>query len=119
MLILDDVSINDLHNKSLYNFLKSSHHYKCKTIISSQHYCDLNPNSRNQISYLLLFPRLDNERLKMIYKCSSFSIPITEFMEIYDKVTRSEGGKKSYNFLYCDLINSEFRQNFNKRIIID
>lgn len=107
IIVFDDVS-NELRDPALEALLKKNRHFKTKIIISSQAYIDLTPSSRQQLDYILLFPKLPEDKLKMIWKDSDLTLGYNDFITLYNDATAEK-----YNFLYIDTRNDEFRKNFN------
>jgi hypothetical protein len=112
-LIFDDIS-DELKSRSLETFMKMNRHYKAKIILSSQSYNDLLPAQRKQIDYMIIFPGLNEEKLKILHRDANVHIDFEEFFKIYKFATAEK-----YNFLYVDCVKSEFRKNFNIEINID
>jgi hypothetical protein len=110
IIILDDLS-TELKNTALVSLQKKNRHINSKIIVSSQHYNDMLPSSRLQQDYLILFKNIPADKLKEIYQDISTPISMDEFFKAYHLCT-----KEKFNFLYCDLVNDEFRMNFNKRL---
>jgi hypothetical protein len=113
IIVFDDLS-TELKSNSLVGLLKKNRHFNAKILLCSQHYNDLLPSSRLQQDYLILFKNISKEKLKEIYTDISTPISIEEFYKVYNYCT-----KDKFNFLYCDLINDEFRKNFNQKIMIN
>ena len=112
IIIFDDLS-NELKSKSLVTLLKKNRHFKCKIIISSQHYNDILPESRKQADYMLIFKNITEKKLIEIHKDINVAVTFDEFMELYRFAT-----KDKFNFLYVDCVNDEYRKNFNELITI-
>lgn len=107
-LIFDDLS-TELSNKSIPALLKKNRHYKMKIIISSQYYNDIPKDGRQQLDYILLFPKIPNDKLEMVYSESDIGIiPYPIYMRAYEDAT-----KEKYNFLYIDLRDEQMRKNFS------
>jgi len=107
IVIFDDLS-NELDADSIDFLLKRNRHFKMKTIVSSQYWHDLKPSSRMQMDYLLLFPGIPAEKLKVIWKESDVSVTYEMFAKLYCLATQ-----KRYNFFYVDTRNDKFRHNFS------
>ncbi len=112
MFVFDDIS-TELKDPCVSALLKINRHFKSKVIISSQYPNDLQPGSRKQIDFWLIFRGHQREKLEEIYKNADINIPFEEFANIYDQVT-----KEDYSFLYIDTRNNELRKNFNYDIRI-
>jgi hypothetical protein len=111
IFVFDDLS-GELQNKYISVLLKQNRHYKAKVIISSQ-YNDITKQARQQIDYILLFPKIPLERLEIIYPELDLSIPYETFLKCYQYAT-----KDKYNFLYIDIREEQLRKNFNQKFII-
>ena len=107
IFIFDDIS-TDLKSPDVSKLVKQNRHYKSKVIISSQYPLDIQPQSRRQIDYWLLFAGHDKEKLEKIYHDADLNIDFDLFLKIYHEATEIK-----YHFLYIDTNNSEFRKDFN------
>ena len=88
-------------------------HFKSKVIVSSQFINDLDPASRVQIDFWLIFKGFSEERLEQVYPQLDLSdIDFEKFYKIYKDVT-----SEPHNFLYINRDKNEIRQNFNKQIL--
>ena len=112
IFVFDDLS-KDLRNKCISALLKKNRHFKCKTIISSQTWSDIDQEGRNKIDYCILFQGHSKEKLELIHKDLDLSIPFDEFLAIYYNATAEK-----YHFLYIDVRECSFRQDFNKLFVI-
>src|SRR5579871_2128975 len=108
IIVLDDLS-NELKSKSLVTLLKKHRHFKTKTIISSQYYLDLLPESRQQIDYYLLFKGQTDKKMETIYRDADLSVAYPAFVKLYEDAT-----SKPYGFLWVDARTDTFRSGFNK-----
>jgi predicted transcriptional regulator len=113
VLVFDDLG-SDARHKSLTQLCKVLRHYKMRTFFLQQNLYDLDAPCRKQLDYLLLFRNFNEEKLKNIYESVDLSIPFEQFQEIYNYAT-----KEPYHFLYIDVRNEEFRENFDKMIIYE
>ena len=107
LIIFDDLS-NELKNPALIALLKKNRHFKSKILISSQYLNDLDPQSRKQMDYLLVFKGQPQKKLDEIYRDADIAVDPEEFYEIYKSATES-----LYSFLYIDRFNDTFRKNFS------
>lgn len=112
IIIFDDMS-SDLKNRNIAPLLKRNRHFKCKTIISSQNFSDLTPESRRQIDIFIVFGGFSKIYLEKLYAEALISIPLDVFIDIYHEAT-----KEQYSFLLIDTRNNQFRIKFDKEIII-
>lgn len=109
ILVFDDMA-GELTGKTMSRLLKNSRHYKMKVIISTQYYNDLSKDCRQQLDYILLFPKISEDKLEKIHEDLDLHLPFDLFEELYENATN-----KKYNFLYIDTRSEEFRRNFNAR----
>ena len=107
-IILDDLS-NELKTKSLINLFKMHRHFKMKIAASSQYFLDLDPQSRKQMDYCLVFKGEPDDKLKQLHRDFDLSIEFELFKDLYLNAT-----EQKYNFLYIDIREGKFRKNFNK-----
>ena len=107
IIIFDDLS-KELQDKYIGYLLKRNRHFKAKVIISTQYLNDLAKDARLQIDYLLLFPKLPEEKVEQIYKLADLSLEYDLFQALYENAT-----SEKYNFLFIDTKNEFFRHNFN------
>lgn len=112
IFIFDDLS-TELKSKTLVQLLKKNRHFLCKIIISSQYYHDLDPQSRKQLDYFIIFKGQPEAKLELIHKDADIPIEFDEFMKIYNIATA-----EPYSFLYINTRDDEFRKNFSQRINI-
>lgn len=113
VFVLDDIS-TELKNKAVIKLLKQNRHYNAMTLISSQYMNDLDPQSRRQLDYLILFKGHRPDKLEIIYKDTDLSIEYETFLDLYKNAT-----ERPYSFLYVDIRNDEYRKNFNYKYIVD
>ena len=112
VFVLDDLS-TELSKPIISAFVKKNRHFKCKVIISSQWWNDLHSQARQQLDYILLYPKMRKDKLEVIHKEADLAIPLKEFNELYEDAT-----SKQYNFLYVDVRNEKFRRNFTDEYIL-
>lgn len=108
MLIMDDCG-KQMRHPSVYQFLLKNRHEKCGVILSGQSMKNLMPDSRQQVGLWLLFPKLNDKDLQMIYEDSDPPISWEEFKALYDKATN-----EPYSFLYFTP-DGEFRRKFTHK----
>lgn len=113
IFILDDISGELKKSSTFANFLKSSRHMKAKVIVSSQHLNDIPLQARTQLSYLLLWPLISEDKLKEAHDNFAIPLPIKNLIKLYKDATKAPPGEKSHSFLYIDLKRGLFRKNFN------
>ncbi len=107
--VLDDLS-TELKTKSLVGLLKKSRHFG-SVILSSQYFLDIDPQSRAQIDYALIYGGQREDKLEIMYHDFDLSITYDEFKEMYDYAT-----KEKFSFFYVDVRNDTFRKNFNEQL---
>jgi hypothetical protein len=112
IFIFDDLS-GEIKLPSIAKLLKANRHYKCKTLISSQYWNDIELQGRKQIDYVLLYGGLLRQMNKLndIYMNLDMAVTFETFVELYRHATGLR-----YNFLYVDVVGSKFRQNFTHSI---
>jgi hypothetical protein len=112
IFVFDDLS-GELQTPSVTQLLKKNRHFKCKVLLSSQYFNDVALQGRKQIDYLLLYRGLAQsaDKLKDIYHNCDMAVPFEVFVAVYRYATA-----KKFNFLYVDVVNSEFRKNFSHKI---
>lgn len=112
IFVFDDLS-GELQSPSVTQLLKKNRHFKCKVLMSSQYWNDIPLQGRKQIDYVLLYRGLSQSlsKLEDIYKNLDLSIPFELFVELYRFCTA-----KRFNFMYIDVVNSQFRKNFSHAI---
>jgi len=118
IIVIDDLSDEIKHSRSLKKFLKESRHMRCMTLISTQNKNDLPPECINQFTHVLAYAKIPSEKrdskLYQLFNDMSLNIPYDSFREIYLRATAPEDGEtKSHNFLYVDTDNIKFRKNFD------
>jgi hypothetical protein len=106
----DDAS-NMLRNPAVSTLLKKNRHLKSNVIISSQYLHDLTPESIKQLDYFICFKSFSRDKLDLIHKGLDLSIEPEILWNLYEYCTN-----KPYSFLYINVRNEEFRNNFNKEI---
>ena len=112
IFVLDDLA-EELRLKSIYKLLSTNRHYKCKTILSNQWMRSIQPNSRRQLDYLLLLQGHSDEKLEQIYNELDLTVDLACFIKMYKESTI-----KRFSFLYVDILDGAFRQNFNTKLNI-
>lgn len=109
---MDDLG-SDMRHKSIDILLKTNRHFKSKVILLGHTLTDLNPGSRKQLDYTLIFKCFSEEKLKTLYTDLDLSIDFEDFKKAYEYAT-----KDPYNFLYISTKSDELRRNFNEKIDI-
>jgi hypothetical protein len=113
IIIMDDLSM-ELKNPSIAHLLKTNRHYKCKVILSSQYLNDIQPMSRRQIDYYILFGGMSLPKLQELYNNADLSVSFDDFVALYNQATEAK-----YNFLYVDSVCSTFRKNFDHQFVTE
>ena len=67
IIIFDDLS-NELKDKEIEFLAKWNRHFKAKVIYSSQYFHDLSKGARSQIDYILMYPKIPNEKIVLVWK---------------------------------------------------
>lgn len=111
VIIMDDLG-TEMRDPEVTQLLKRNRHFDAMVIMSSQSLTDLDKPARNQLDYMLIFPKIPTDKLKSIKEDLNLSIPLDKFEEWYNKAT-----EEKYNFLYISRNTAieEFRKNFNER----
>ena len=109
---MDDLG-SDMRSKSIDILLKTNRHFKSKVILLGHTLTDLNPGSRKQLDYTLIFKCFSEEKLKTLYTDLDLSMDFEDFKKAYEYAT-----KDPYNFLYISTKSDELRKNFNEKIEI-
>jgi hypothetical protein len=110
--VFDNLS-SELQNKYISVLCKQNRHYKAKVIISSQYYNNITKQTRQQIDYILLFPKIPIERLEIIYLELDLNILYETFLKCYRYAT-----KDKYNFLYIDIQNESCEKISTKNSLL-
>jgi len=112
IFVFDDLS-TELQDPSITAFMKKNRHFKCKIILSSQAWTDLELEARKQLDYCLLFKGHPVQKLKMVRDNLDLAIPIETFVELYEDATA-----QPFHFLYISVRDGEYRNDFNKRYVL-
>jgi len=115
IIIFDDLANEIRGSNSLKTLLKKNRHILCKTIIASQHINDLDPQSINQLDYVLLFKSHNDAKLLELHLKLDLSVTPEQFVHMYKMVTHD---KSKFDFLYITRF-EEYRKNFNNEIILE
>ena len=73
MIIFDDVS-GELRDPNVSILLKTNRHFRPKCVISSQNCLDIDPQTRKQIEYYILFSGLNDDKLYELYRNADLDI---------------------------------------------
>lgn len=111
IFVFDDLS-KGMRIPSFSLLIKTNRHYKSKVIISSQNLKDIQPDARENINYLLLFKGIKEELLKTIHEDFNIKLDLRLFIELYKQVTAPK-----YSFLYIDVEDQNYRQNFDIAVL--
>jgi hypothetical protein len=109
LIILDDLS-NELKSKVLVKLVKEARHWDIMCVILSQYFLDLDPQSRKQIEYCLLFKGERLDKLELLHKDFDLGLDFNVFKKLYYNATAQK-----YNFLYIDIRNETYRRNFTHK----
>lgn len=119
IMICDDIS-DELKDKKLAYFVKRNRHFRTKVILSSQYYNDLAKDARTQMDYILVWPRLPEEKLEEMKKLANVSCHFPQLLQMYkDATAPNKPGEKSHNFIYIDVGRDKYRRNFNEQFNCD
>jgi hypothetical protein len=110
IFLFDDLG-SDLRNKSISQLLKTNRHFKAKVFLLGHTLTDLEPGSRKQLDYALIFKSFSEDKLKDLYKDLDLSLDFEKFLDAYNYAT-----EKPFNFLYVSTKTDELRKNFNEKI---
>jgi len=110
IVIFDDLG-KSLRDKSVEQYLKINRHHHCQTVISTQHYADLDFGARGQIELWCIFSGLNDKFLQFVLQSTGLPVDFDTFKKIYQYATSDTANKP---FLYIDVRgNGSFRKNFN------
>jgi hypothetical protein len=112
VFVLDDLS-TELRSKSLVGLLKVSRHFGT-VFLSSQYYLDIEPSSRLQIDYALVYKGATEDKMEAMYKDFDLDIDYEQFEKLYELAT-----KEPFSFLYINVRKSEFRKNYNTKLNLE
>ena len=114
IFIFDDLS-GELQTPSLTSLMKKNRQFKSKLIIASQYWNDVSLQARKQIDYVLLYRGLAQSmnKLEEIYKNCDLNVPFEIFVKLYSYCTAER-----FHFMWIDVVNSEFRKDFNLKLEI-
>ena len=110
VFVFDDMS-DQLKDRNVPKLLKTNRHFKSKVIVSSQYPYDIEPGSRTQFDYWILFKGHEDAKLEAIHKNAGLPIDFDFFKRLYHGATAG-----NYNFLYIDTLQNKYRRNFNEEI---
>lgn len=106
----DDLG-SDMRNKAINQLLKTNRHFKSKVFLIGHTLTDLEPASRKQLDYALIFKSFSEDKLLSLYRDLDLSIDFEKFIDAYNYAT-----EKQYNFLYISCKTDELRKNFDEKI---
>jgi len=106
----DDLG-SDMRNKALSQLLKTNRHFKSKVFLLGHTLTDLEPSSRKQLDYALIFKSFSEDKLKDLYKDLDLSLDFENFVKAYHYATT-----QPYSFLYISTKTDELRKNFSEKI---
>jgi len=111
IFIADD--LGDLKNKHWVKLIKRHRHYQAWTISSSQYFNDLAKAARKNVDLILVFGKINKEKMEQIYEDANVLIPFEQFYTLYRQVTDPQ-----YQFLWINTTNGELRNGFNSRLVL-
>jgi len=106
-IIIDDLA-GELKNPDLLTTITYNRHFHLRLVISTQYWNHTGKSGRNNLDYVLLFPRIPKEKLIVIHTTLDLSGSYEDFEKMYHEAT-----KDKHNFLYIDLLDNQYRKNFN------
>jgi hypothetical protein len=110
-VIIDDLASQLKKNKSIDILIKNMRHYRIKhLIISSQGAKDFTRDQFDNADNVILFKKLQPDRLKHIYDCNVLDLSFDKFIKVYQQAT-----KKDHSFLMIDKNTDKYYNNFNQR----
>lgn len=112
LFIFDDLSAS-LRNSALTALLKKNRHIKSRVIISSQWLNDMEPSAIQQLDYMIAFGGIPAEKVEEMRQKLDLDIGPEKFFDMYRKATAEK-----YHFLYIDVRDGKYRQDFDKEIEI-
>lgn len=112
VIILDDIG-DELRDPSVNQLVKTNRHYKAQVLISSQHLKDIMPAARKQIDVWLLFAKLAEDTLKIVFSDADFPVSYETFINMYRQAT-----SEKFSFLYASS-SGDFRIKFSEKLIPD
>jgi hypothetical protein len=107
IIFLDDQS-TELNNPAVTALFKKNRHFKSNVIIGNQYWNDLSTGARQNLDYMIIFGAQPKDKMVDIHRELDLSTPFEQFYEMYKFAT-----KDRYNFLFIDIVNDRYRQNFN------
>lgn len=130
----DDLNLADLKSKKLGDFAQLHRHYGCICIYSSQDWINFEHRIRKNCDLLLLWNGIGLERLHDIYNTVQVGSDKHDFVNAYKKAFSKRALKEeeessnesssdseeappttSRNFFLVDVVNKEFRRNFDSK----
>ncbi len=112
ILVIDDIGSARL--PVLSNLMKQNRHHHMRILVSSQHIFDLPPSALKQLDYCLVFKSLNQEKIERLKQDLDIgNLTTDEFFMLYKELT-----EEKYSFMYIDVRNETYRQNFNIQIEI-
>lgn len=117
IIVFDDISAELRNGKAISRLLKQHRHYGCKVIVSTQDLTDIDPTSKNQMDFFLLYHGFGLERFqKHLYDTLDLGGQVSseKLHSIYHAVTRGTPGA----FMMIDKDGPRFRRDFDHQIDI-
>ena len=106
IIVIDDLNFR-LKDKVLASLLTRHRHLKCSVIILSQAFTHLQPSSRDQMDFIVVFKNIRELTLRSIYDHAELSVEYEEFRKAYRTATSAKWG-----FLVVDIANNQLRNTF-------
>lgn len=109
-VILDDLSIPELHDESVDTALKKTRHYKCRVICSTQHIMHMSKTAFGQLTMVLLWRGFSQDYIKSLIDGRLItSLEFKKFYLLYKSLT-----KPDYSFISVYQTEGEIRHKFSK-----
>jgi hypothetical protein len=114
IILIDDLS-EEIKSPSLVSLMKKSRHFHFNILVSTQHYVDLLPGSRQQIDYYLLWRGVDEKNMLRIKADGNPAMDYLTFVKLYQDAT----SKTKFSFFYAGVRTDDYRRNFNEKYMVE
>ncbi|MCX7159277.1 MAG: hypothetical protein NT176_09060 [Proteobacteria bacterium] len=115
IFIFDDMS-EELNHPDIQSLLKTNRHWRSMCLVSTQYVGGKNgatTDGTRQFDYWMLFPNLNSTNLATIANRAGIAMELPDFERLYHQATAKE-----HNFLWVDVVNVAFRQNFDTKLVV-
>lgn len=113
-IVLDDIDRKQLRSQAMNRLSKVARHFEITILCASQYPLDLQPESRQQVDFCILFPKISKKNILALRNDFDIDIPEEEFYAIYRSVTSQD-----HNFLYIQRNPLRFRRNLDSHLHIN